>query len=151
MNDIVESVIGRLDIEDGIGSFPDEFVVESEYLIKGGVIEPKLIVLVFGSEFWGFVDVRGDSGLGCVFFHERNNYREMSQGLICRLAALSKKVLSDQNLLVRDISQYADWLCLKLNRVDVYNTKYSPYSLREKWPIQASIILLKLKRPFLRT
>jgi hypothetical protein len=105
LNDIVESVIGRLDIEDGIGSFPDEFVVESEDLIKGGVIEPKLIVLVFRSEFWGFVDVRGDSGLRCVFFHVRNDYREMSQGLTCGLAALSTKVLSDQNLLIRDISQ----------------------------------------------
>jgi hypothetical protein len=105
MNDVVESVIGRFDIEDGIGSFTDEFVVESEYLIKGGVIESKLIVLVFGSKFWGFVDVRGDSGLGRLFFHERNDYTKMSQGLTCGLAAFSTKVLSDQNLLIRDISQ----------------------------------------------
>lgn len=104
MNDVVESVISRFDIEDGIGSFTDEFVVESEDLIKGGVIESKLIVFVFGSEFWGFIDVRGDSGLGWVFFHVSNDYREMSQGLICGLAALSTKVLSDQNLLVRGMS-----------------------------------------------
>jgi hypothetical protein len=105
LNDVVESVIGRFDIKDGICSFTDEFVVESEDLIKGGVIESKLIILVFRSEFWGFVDMRGHSGLGWLFFHVRNDYREMSQGLICRLAALSTKVLSDQNLLIRDISQ----------------------------------------------
>jgi hypothetical protein len=49
LNDVVEAVVSRLDIKDGIGSFADEFVVEPENLIKGGVV--KFIFLVFGGGF----------------------------------------------------------------------------------------------------
>ena len=39
LDDVKESIIGGLDFEDGVGSFADEFVVESEDLVKRGVVK----------------------------------------------------------------------------------------------------------------
>ena len=34
LDDVKESIVGRLDFEDGVGSFADEFVVKSEDLVE---------------------------------------------------------------------------------------------------------------------
>jgi hypothetical protein len=70
LDDIKESVIYGLDIENVISSFADEFVVKSEDLIEWGVIE--VIFMVFGCGHWGFAGSSGGERclrLTGLFFH----------------------------------------------------------------------------------